>query len=90
MLSPVEDSRVHQKDHLLDLLTARATEGLSHDDSYELKQAIVQQDAFDVNELELAAAAVYLAYDAKSGEHEPMPESLKERIRRTRMPSWGD
>lgn len=70
-------------DRLLDLLVARATEGLSVVDSDELVRALGSvrqvpgQDALD-----LAAAAVYLAYAGALSEADPMPTELKQRIRR--------
>lgn len=67
-------------DRLLDLLAARATEGLSAGDSAELERALSGQAELGVDDLDLAAAAVYLGYDATCGNTEAMPEALKRRI----------
>ncbi len=73
-------------DRLLDLLTSRATEGLSDVESLELERALPEQREFGADDLDLAAAAVDLAYDATAGSSETMPESLKERILRRQLP----
>ena len=65
---------------VLDLLAARATEGLAGPESAELERALDTEAGLDVDQLELAAAAIYLAYDAACGSREPMPEALKRRI----------
>lgn len=67
-------------ERVLDLLAARATEGLSAGDSDELEQALTRQEEPDVDDLELAAAAVYLAFDAGCGSVEAIPEELKQRV----------
>jgi hypothetical protein len=61
-------------------MVARATEGLSAHESDELEQALLQQKKLMIDDLDLAAAAVYLAYDAGHTETEPMPERLKRTI----------
>ena len=61
------------RDHLLDLLVARATEGLSAGEPGQVDGAVAE-------ELELAAAAVYLAFDAADTEAEPMPDGVRRRI----------
>ena len=66
----------------MDLLAARATEGLTADESDELEQALAGQQELGADDLDLAAAAVYLAYDAAFGKAETMPEDLKRRILR--------
>jgi hypothetical protein len=71
---------VSSRDRLLDLMTARATEGLPAHESDELERALSRQKDFAVDDLDLAAAAVYLAYDAGRTETEPMPETMKRRI----------
>jgi hypothetical protein len=76
------DSEVLSRDRLLDLLTVRATEGLSAGESDELDHALPAQWDLGVDDLDLAAAAVYLAYDAARAESETMPEALKLRILR--------
>ena len=75
-----------RRDRLLDLLAARATEGLPAGDANELEQALAAQRELDVDDLDLAAAAVYLAYDAACGKTEMMPEAVKRRILRPDMP----
>ena len=67
-------------DRLLDLLAAHATEGLSAGESNELEQSLAGQREMGLGDLDLAAAAVYLAYDAACGTAETMPESLKRKI----------
>jgi hypothetical protein len=67
-------------ERLLDLLTARATEGLTARESDELERVLSEQSALGGDDLDLAAAAVYLAYDAGYGTEEAMPEALKRRI----------
>jgi hypothetical protein len=74
------------QDRLLDLLTARATEGLSAGKSRELEQSLAGPRDLDTDDLDLAAAAVYLAYDATRGRTETMPEALKGRILRPDVP----
>ena len=68
------------RDRLLDLVVSRATEGLAADEALELEQALHGQTDLDRDDLDLAAAAVYLAFDAGRVEFEPMPEALKRRI----------
>lgn len=66
-------------DRLLDLLAAQATEGLSPEESRELERLLAEASEPDREELELAAAAVDLAFQA--GEQlEPMPADLRQRI----------
>ena len=67
------------RDRLLDLMAARATEGLAAAGSDELEQALQEQRELSADDLDLAAAAVYLALDATT-ETDPMPDRLKERI----------
>ncbi len=68
------------RDRLLDLMAARATEGLPAHESEELDRALLEQEDLTADDLELAAAAAYLAFDAACGATEPMPEGLKRRI----------
>ena len=82
----VEDSEVLSRDRLLDLLAARATEGLSAGESDELERALPTQWDLGVDDLDLAAAAVDLAYDSACVGSETMPEALKRRILRTDIP----
>ena len=72
------------QDRLLDLLAARATEGLSPDEFRELERALAGQEEFAIDDLEIAAAAVYLAFD--TDESEAMPEAVKRRIARPDLP----
>lgn len=67
-------------DRLLDLLVARATEGLPADESDELEQALPGRRDLGGDDLDLAAAAVYLAYDVTGSHAEPMPGTLKRQI----------
>jgi len=76
----MEGAEMPCRDRLLDLLTAHATEGLSAGESNELEQALVAQTDLGLDDLDLAAAAVYLTYDATRATAEPMPEALKRRI----------
>jgi hypothetical protein len=75
------------QERLLDLLTSRATEGLSESESRELDGAIGGLTDVGADDLDLAAAAAYLAFEAVSADHEPMPESLKRRILEQAQPS---
>ena len=75
---------MHSQDRLLDLLAARATEGLSAAEARELEQALAGQEALAIDDLEIAAAAVYLAFD--TDESEAMPEAVKHRITRPDLP----
>jgi hypothetical protein len=81
-----EGAELLSHDRLLDLWTARATEGLPAGESDELEQALEEQGAPGADDLDLAAAAVYLAYDAARAESETMPEALKLRILRPDIP----
>ena len=49
------------QERLLDLLTTRATEGLSDDGSRELNQSLHELTDIGVDDLDLAAAAVDLS-----------------------------
>ena len=51
-------------DRLLDLLAARATEGLNAAESEELDRALAGHDDPAGDDMEIAAAAIYLAFDA--------------------------
>jgi hypothetical protein len=65
---------------LIDLLATRATEGLSCGEACELEQALGAQTEFDADDLDLAAAAVYLAFDSASARIGPLPEHLRRSI----------
>ena len=68
------------QERLLDLLTTRATEGLSAERSMELEENLHQLTDIGADELDLAAAAADLAYGSVAADDEPMPEHLKQRI----------
>ena len=68
------------QERLLDLLTTRATEGLSADGSRELNQSLHELTDIGVDDLDLAAAAVDLAFESVAAVDEPMPEHLRQRI----------
>lgn len=65
------------QERLLDLLTARATEGLPEAEVMELDLALLGQTDLGRDELDLAAAAADLAIGSVSARDEPMPESVK-------------
>jgi len=78
------------QERLLNLLAARATEGLSEEESRELDRAIGDLTDAGADDLDLAAAAADLAFEAASADDEPMPQDLKQRIlerARTHRPS---
>lgn len=75
----MEGAEMASRDRLLDLMAARATEGLAAAESEELEQALQEQRELAADDLDLAAAAIYLALDA-TAETDPMPDRLKERI----------
>jgi hypothetical protein len=65
---------------MLDLMIARATEGLDAGESRELDRALAGSPELDMEGLELAAAATALAFEAHAADTEPMPEMVKARI----------
>ncbi len=65
------------RDRLLDLLTSRATVGLTPEESAELERLLGGQTEFDGDDLELAAAEADLAM---TQDLESMPDDLKRRI----------
>jgi len=70
-LKPITDDR------LVDLLTARATEGLDAQEAAELEAALARlDDDADVDGLELAAAAADVALLGQAGAVEPVPTDL--------------
>lgn len=71
---------MNDQERLLDLFTARATEGLSAEESRQLELALRGPIEVDAADLDLAAAAAALAFESASIDSEPMPDSLKERI----------
>jgi hypothetical protein len=68
------------QERLLDLLTSRATEGLSEHRSRELDNRLHELTSIGADDLDLAAAAVDLAYGSVAADDEPMPEHLKQQI----------
>ena len=71
---------MNEQERLLDLLAARATEGLSEEESRELDRALREVTDVGADDLDLAAAAADLAFDAVSTDDEEMPEALKQRV----------
>ena len=67
-------------ERLMDLLAARATEGLSRNHEEELDRELAGRDDLHAEEFEAAAAAIYLAFEATEGGDEAMPDDLKRRI----------
>ena len=68
------------QERLLDLLTSRATEGLSEEESKELDLALHELTDVAADDLDLAAAAAHLAFEGNSSDVETMPERVKQRI----------
>lgn len=69
-----------QTERLLDLMTARATEGLSDDDRRELEAMLASSDDHDPEDMDLAAAAATNAYASQSGRGKDLPAALKSRL----------
>ncbi len=69
-----------RNDEMLDLLVARATEGLSPEEERELERLLAADGATDPQDMELAAAAATNAFAAGAGYGEEMPAGLKERL----------
>lgn len=69
-----------QTDRLLDLLAARATEGLSPEAEKELGTLLASHEEHDPLDWELAAAAATNAFAMQSGTGRRMPAGLKERL----------
>jgi len=74
------------RDRVLDLLVARATEGLTLGETEELERALLEQGELGTDDMDIAAAAVYRAYDSAGARIETMPETLKQRILRSANP----
>lgn len=68
-------------DRLMDLLAARATQGLSDAESAELKQLLLQYPNVDEHQLDMAAAALASGF-ASTDAATPLTESLRQRIER--------
>lgn len=67
-------------ERLLDLLAARATEGLSDVDRAELDRLLQTRDDVDTDAFELTAAEIDLAWSRAAEDTEPMPEMLRRRV----------
>lgn len=65
---------------LLDLLAARATEGLSSEEERELEKLLAESPDVDPLDFELAAAAAANACALQSGRGADVPAGLKERL----------
>ncbi|WP_405238286.1 anti-sigma factor domain-containing protein [Lentisalinibacter orientalis] len=67
-------------EEMLDLLVARATEGLSPEEERELERLLAADGETDPEDIELAAAAATNAFAAGAGYGEEMPAGLKDRL----------
>jgi hypothetical protein len=67
-------------DEMLDLLVAKATEGLSPEEERELERLLAAEEEADAEGMELAAAAATNAFALGGGHGEEMPAGLKERL----------
>jgi hypothetical protein len=65
---------------LLILLAARATEGLSLEESRELDRGLHELTDVDADDLDLAAAVADLAFETASADEESMPDNLRQQI----------
>lgn len=78
-----------ERDALMDLLTTRATEGISLQESQELDRMLGHAPDVDPDGLELAAATVAVAYfdehDNTGAQPEAMPDALRRRLRSLAM-----
>lgn len=73
----------HGRERLLDLLSQRATEGLSPAEEIEVARLLTMYPDVDEMGLELAAAAATLALlDAEGELAQPLPDHLRQRTRR--------
>lgn len=68
------------QERLLDLLVARATEGLSYTESRELDANIDRLVDVAEDDIDLAAAAADLAFEDAAPVSEPMPQEIKQRV----------
>jgi len=71
----VTTSHAHHPDRLFELLADRAVQGLSPQDAAEL-DALVRAESLEDDSLDLAAAALNLAF--LTGNLEPVPESVRQ------------
>ncbi len=69
-----------RNEEMLDLLVAKATEGLSPEEERELDRLLAASDGTDPEEIELAAAAATNAFAVDAGYGEEMPAGLKDRV----------
>ena len=69
-----------RNEELLDLLVAKATEGLSPEEESELERLLAAGEEADPEGMELAAAAATNAFALGGGYGEEMPAGLKERL----------
>ena len=65
-------------ERLLELLTERTDRALEHAENDELSELLDAHPEWDEGDIDLAAAAVYLAFQKE--ETEPLPKHLEERI----------
>ena len=71
---------MNNQERLLDLLAARATEGLSIAEQQEMDHLLAGQHAYSVDEFELAAAEIDVAFLGGQTDTEEMPAALRQRI----------
>jgi hypothetical protein len=69
-----------RNEELLDLLVAKATQGLSEEEERELERLLAADEEADPEDMELAAAAATNAFALGGGYGEEMPAGLKERL----------
>ena len=69
-----------RNEEMLDLLVAKATEGLSPEEERELDRLLAADGDTDPEDMELAAAAATNAFALGGGYGEEMPAGLKERL----------
>lgn len=73
--------RLQQEERLLELLADQAQHGLDDAQALELSRLLDELDQTPDEDMELAAAAAYLAMDAESQtSHEPMPAALADKL----------
>ncbi|HKL63929.1 MAG TPA: hypothetical protein VJ883_11215, partial [Woeseiaceae bacterium] len=69
-----------RNEQMLDLLVAKATEGLAPEEQRELERLLAASEEAEPEGIELAAAAAANAFALGSGYGEEMPAGLKERL----------
>jgi len=73
--------RLPQEERLLELLADQAQHGLNDADNRELSDLLAELDTIQDEDMELAAAAAYLAIDAETKtSRAPMPADLADRL----------